>query len=142
MPQVFIDRFYNLPAGPCINCEHVIESQIYYYWQERNVYLCSDCLLALYERCFTIPRFSENSAEKYRKAKIPESLRWKIWERDDFTCQYCGTRTNLTIDHVIPEVQGGSMVEENLATACITCNTRKGGRTPDQAGMKLLKDQK
>lgn len=62
----------------------------------------------------------------------------EIFRRDKFTCQYCGTKTpNLTIDHVIPRHQGGNHEWYNLVTACPACNLRKGGRTLQQAGMRL-----
>jgi len=63
----------------------------------------------------------------------------EVFRRDNFTCQYCGARGwNLTIDHVIPRRLGGNHSWENLVTACAYCNHRKGGRTAEQAGMKLL----
>src|SRR3990172_3113259 len=64
----------------------------------------------------------------------------EIFRRDDFTCQYCGTRTDeLTLDHVIPRRLGGQHSWENLVTACRSCNHRKGGRTVENAGMALMK---
>ena len=62
--------------------------------------------------------------------------------RDDFTCQYCGAqpgREHLTIDHVIPRSRGGRTEWENVVIACSACNRRKGNRTPEEAGMKLLR---
>ncbi|MEX1248110.1 MAG: HNH endonuclease [Anaerolineales bacterium] len=65
----------------------------------------------------------------------------EIFRRDDFTCQYCGTRTDeLTLDHVIPRRLGGQHSWENLVTACRSCNHRKGGRMVESAGMNLLKN--
>ncbi|HEC22329.1 MAG TPA: HNH endonuclease [Chloroflexi bacterium] len=62
----------------------------------------------------------------------------EIFRRDNYTCQYCGKRTSqLTIDHVIPRHRGGEHTWENLVTACPACNRRKGGRTPEEAGMHL-----
>jgi len=59
--------------------------------------------------------------------------------RDKHTCQYCGKRSrNLTLDHVIPRRQGGGQSWENIVAACIPCNHVKAGRTPQEAGMKLL----
>ncbi|RMH82940.1 MAG: HNH endonuclease, partial [Calditrichaeota bacterium] len=59
--------------------------------------------------------------------------------RDNYTCQYCNRRTHpLTIDHVIPKHLGGKDTWENLVIACLPCNNRKGNRTPEQAGMKLI----
>jgi 5-methylcytosine-specific restriction endonuclease McrA len=63
----------------------------------------------------------------------------EILRRDDYTCQYCGLRTNvLTIDHVMPRHLGGEHTWKNLVTACPHCNHRKGGRTLDQSHMHLL----
>jgi 5-methylcytosine-specific restriction endonuclease McrA len=59
------------------------------------------------------------------------------YERDGNRCRYCGSIERLSIDHVRPRVQGGSDDLENLAVACRPCNSRKNGRTPEQAGMAL-----
>ena len=65
--------------------------------------------------------------------------RLEIFHRDHFTCQYCGKHTSqLTLDHVIPRYRGGEHLWENVVSACIPCNRRKAGRTPIEAGMKLL----
>ena len=62
----------------------------------------------------------------------------EILRRDNYTCQYCGRRSHhLTIDHVVPRHMGGDHSWTNLAAACSACNRRKGGRTPEQAGMTL-----
>jgi 5-methylcytosine-specific restriction endonuclease McrA len=66
--------------------------------------------------------------------------RRNIYRRDLFQCQYCGGRPglkNLSIDHVVPVSRGGVTSWENCVVACVKCNTRKGNRTPDQAGMPL-----
>jgi len=63
-----------------------------------------------------------------------------IFTRDDFTCQYCGDRpprSQLNLDHVIPRAQGGRTTWENIVASCVTCNRRKGGRTPEQAKLRL-----
>ena len=59
--------------------------------------------------------------------------------RDHSSCQYCGSKSNLTIDHIIPKQQGGKDSWENLIIACSPCNSRKGNKTPSEAEMKLLK---
>jgi 5-methylcytosine-specific restriction endonuclease McrA len=62
----------------------------------------------------------------------------EIFRRDQFCCQYCGrTLAHLTLDHVLPKTRGGEYVWENLVSACPQCNRRKGGRTPQEAGMAL-----
>ena len=68
--------------------------------------------------------------------------RRNIFARDRSTCQYCGKRfptAELSLDHVVPRSQGGSTTWENVVCACFTCNVRKGGRTPDQAGLHLIR---
>lgn len=68
------------------------------------------------------------------KAPIPSDLRWEIWQRDNFTCQECGARSNLSIDHIIPESRGGEMSFANLRTLCKRCNSRKGARLDSTLG--------
>jgi 5-methylcytosine-specific restriction endonuclease McrA len=71
--------------------------------------------------------------------------RHNIFARDDHTCQYCDqrlTRKQLNLDHVIPRSQGGKTNWENVVTSCIECNVKKGGKTPQQAGMHLVKKPK
>ena len=68
--------------------------------------------------------------------------RFNIYARDRSTCQYCGirfARCDLNLDHVVPRSQGGQSTWENVVCSCLVCNRRKGGQTPDQAGMKLLR---
>lgn len=60
-----------------------------------------------------------------RKAHIPSDLRWEVWERDDFTCQHCGSRRHLSIDHIVPESKGGATTRANLQTLCMPCNRKK-----------------
>lgn len=68
----------------------------------------------------------------------PPLTRKNILKRDNHTCQYCGVKGgDLTIDHVIPKDRGGRDTWDNLVTACVKCNNRKGNRTPEEAGMKL-----
>jgi Zn finger protein HypA/HybF involved in hydrogenase expression len=63
-----------------------------------------------------------------KKEKIPDSIKWAVWERDNFTCQHCGSRKNLSVDHIIPESKGGKLTMENTQTLCCKCNSRKGAR--------------
>ncbi|NBW36929.1 MAG: HNH endonuclease [Cytophagia bacterium] len=63
--------------------------------------------------------------------------RQNIFKRDNFECQYCGTKRDLTIDHVIPKAQGGKDSWTNLVTACKRCNAKKGDNTPEEAEMVL-----
>lgn len=61
----------------------------------------------------------------------------QVRQRDGGSCRYCGSKENLSIDHIVPRCQGGGDEPENLVVACRSCNSRKGGRTPKQAGMVL-----
>lgn len=63
--------------------------------------------------------------------------RKNIMKRDHQTCQYCGIKSDLTLDHVMPRSRGGRDSWENLVTACNKCNVKKGNRTPDEAKMPL-----
>jgi 5-methylcytosine-specific restriction endonuclease McrA len=68
--------------------------------------------------------------------------RINIYARDRNTCQYCGrrfARSELNLDHVIPRAQGGRSTWENVVCSCIACNRRKGGCTPVQAAMRLVR---
>jgi 5-methylcytosine-specific restriction endonuclease McrA len=71
--------------------------------------------------------------------------RARIYIRDKYRCQYCGDHRHaqdLTLDHITPRAQGGESTPQNLVTACVACNQRKGNRTPEQARMPLLCSQK
>jgi len=78
--------------------------------------------------------------DRFPVMSIPFSRR-NLCRRDQLKCQYCGRRQQaeaLTIDHVIPRSQGGNTNWSNCVLACAGCNRKKGGRTPEQAGMRLL----
>jgi 5-methylcytosine-specific restriction endonuclease McrA len=67
--------------------------------------------------------------------------RRNIYARDGSHCQYCGRKfptTELSLDHVVPKRLGGKTTWENVVCACLQCNIRKGGRTPEQAGLSLV----
>ena len=70
---------------------------------------------------------------------MPNTVRQAVLDRDDYICRYCGRRSQtMEIDHIIPVSQGGESTLQNLVTACRDCNRRKGGRTPEEAGMTVL----
>lgn len=75
--------------------------------------------------------------------KIPHKdiplTRKNLMHRDSYTCQYCGNRNHLTVDHVMPRSRGGKDEWENVVVACHQCNVFKGNRTPKEAGMTLGK---
>jgi 5-methylcytosine-specific restriction endonuclease McrA len=68
--------------------------------------------------------------------------RRNIFARDENVCQYCGRHfptSELSLDHVVPRSRGGDTSWENIVCACVACNVRKGGRTPQEARMHLVR---
>jgi 5-methylcytosine-specific restriction endonuclease McrA len=63
--------------------------------------------------------------------------RQNVFKRDNFECQYCGTKRELTLDHVVPSSRGGIHTWTNLVTACKRCNAKKGDFSLEEAGMHL-----
>ncbi len=63
--------------------------------------------------------------------------RFNLFLRDEFCCQYCGAKGDLTFDHVVPRARGGVTSWENVVAACARCNLRKGSRALHQSGMQL-----
>jgi 5-methylcytosine-specific restriction endonuclease McrA len=79
--------------------------------------------------------------------KVPKmSVRFNrrnIFARDKNLCQYCGrtfSTSELSLDHVVPRSQGGGSTWDNIVCSCVRCNSKKGGRTPSQAHMKLIRE--
>jgi len=75
-----------------------------------------------------------------RRKPVIRFSRDNVYARDQAKCQYCGrrvTRAEATYDHVLPRSQGGGTNWENIVIACVPCNQQKGGRTPEQAKMRL-----
>jgi len=122
-------------------------------WQKAITLLCQGKVEVVreYDReiravSFTLRLPSVIRLLRYIKIKrrfdyVPFS-RANIYARDDHTCQYCGdsfSTNDLTFDHVVPVAHGGRKDWENIVTCCVTCNRKKGGRTPAEAGMTLLR---
>lgn len=74
---------------------------------------------------------------KYRVHKLKIN-RHRLYKRDGHQCTYCGSKRNLTIDHIIPKSKGGQNTWMNLITSCSTCNRLKGDKTPEEANMKMI----
>jgi 5-methylcytosine-specific restriction endonuclease McrA len=74
-----------------------------------------------------------------RPRRRRKMTRYEIFNRDRYTCQYCGEQSrHLTLDHVLPRYRGGQHTWENVVSACVACNRRKAGLTPKEANMKLI----
>lgn len=86
----------------------------------------------------SVIRFLRAARSKKRAVKFSRD---NVLMRDNYRCQYCNSKVSrdlFTYDHVIPRAQGGQTVWTNVVICCMDCNQKKGGRTPEQAGMKLL----
>jgi 5-methylcytosine-specific restriction endonuclease McrA len=126
------------------------------HWQKAITLLCQGKVevVSVYDReirgvriTFKLPsviRLLRYIKIKRRFDYVPFS-RANIYARDGHSCQYCGGRfptAELTFDHVVPVAQGGRKDWENIVTCCVGCNRKKGGRTPNEAGMHLLRAPK
>jgi len=92
-------------------------------------------------RDFDMPAVARILHRIRRPKKIVRFSRQNVLARDKWECQYCRQRKDLkelTYDHVVPRSQGGKTAWTNIVTCCRDCNSKKGGRTPAQAGMTLL----
>ena len=82
----------------------------------------------------TVIRLLKYVPMPFRKVNISRD---NIIKRDDFRCIYCDSKSNLTIDHLIPKSKGGQNTWENLVTCCHKCNVKKGNKTLNESNMKI-----
>ncbi len=110
-------------------------------WSELSVSLEHDSV-GLVARAVRVPRVILLVTFDRMPKRHVRFSRYNIYTRDHSTCQYCGKRfdrVDLNLDHVVPRSRGGKATWENVVCSCHRCNRRKGGRTPAEAGMQLLK---
>ena len=114
-------------------------------WQEaiKAVFLDRVAILAEYDEVvrsqravFRIPSVVVLK-EYIRPRKRVAFTRFNLFLRDEFCCQYCGSKGDLTFDHVVPRSRGGTTSWENVVAACAPCNLRKGNRSLKQSGLSL-----
>lgn len=113
-------------------------------WQDsiKAIFLDRVNVLSTYERTVHSPSFemrlpSVVCLKSYIKpARNPAFTRFNVFLRDRFTCQYCGSRDDLTFDHLIPRSKGGMTTWDNVVTACSPCNLQKGGMLAHHCGMQ------
>lgn len=76
---------------------------------------------------------------KYIKhfTRVMRVNRSRIYKRDGYECVYCGSKKELTLDHVLPKSRGGTNEWTNLVTSCMKCNRKKSNRTPEEAKMNM-----
>src|SRR5512139_1308408 len=112
-------------------------------WQDaiKAVFLDRVNIVANYDRAVHSPSLemklpSVVSLKTYVKPSThPAFTRFNVFLRDRFSCQYCGTRDDLTFDHLLPRSRGGHTTWINVVAACSPCNLRKGNLTMDEAKM-------
>ncbi|TNE99822.1 MAG: HNH endonuclease [Deltaproteobacteria bacterium] len=79
---------------------------------------------------------------KHLSSKSVKFSRMNVYWRDNFKCQYCYKKfptSHLTFDHVMPVSRGGGTSWQNVVTCCVRCNNKKANKTPQEAGMTLMK---
>jgi len=104
-------------------------------WQDaiKAVFLERVNIVAEYERAVRSPSL---------EMKLPSVVslktfaRFNVFLRDKFSCQYCGSREDLTFDHLVPRSRGGHTTWINVVAACSCCNLKKGNKTSEEAGMR------
>jgi len=107
-------------------------------WQDaiKAVFLDRVNIVSHYEKTVSSPSFSMRlpsvvSLKTYVKpTRHPAFTRFNVFLRDRFTCQYCGSRADLTFAHVVPRSKGGLTIWENVVAACSPCNLRKADKMP------------
>jgi 5-methylcytosine-specific restriction endonuclease McrA len=98
--------------------------------------------IGLVGRAIRVPRVILLLAYDRLPRRYVRFSRYNIFARDQCRCQYCGhvfPRTGLNLDHVVPRSKGGRSTWENVVCSCHRCNRLKGGRTPAEAGMRLIR---
>lgn len=110
-------------------------------WSELAVASDHDTI-GLVNRVIRVPRVILLMTYNHIPRRHVRFSRYNIYLRDGNVCQFCGghyPRSELNLDHVIPRSQGGKTTWENVVTSCIPCNRRKGGGSPAEARMKLVR---
>ncbi len=135
------------------NCAEVIENEYGQYasydfdsWCELSQLTClekheGEDYIQTANSELRVPRILRLTRFDRMPAQTLRFSRKNLFARDDHTCQYCGKSEpvhKLSLDHVIPRSYGGPTTWENIVCCCLRCNNRKGGRTPQEARMKLL----
>lgn len=116
-------------------------------WQDavKAKYLDRVDIVAEYEECVHSPTTTLRIPsvvvlkDYVKPQKRVAFTRFNLFLRDEFCCQYCGAKGDLTFDHVIPRAAGGVTSWQNVVAACSPCNLRKGSKTLRQTGYSLRK---
>tara|TARA_B100000965_G_scaffold382346_1_gene380640 strand:+ start:2567 stop:3136 length:570 start_codon:yes stop_codon:yes gene_type:complete len=114
-------------------------------WQDsiKSVFLDRVSIVSYYDRTIRSPSFSMKLPSVIalksfiRPQSNPNFTRFNVFLRDKFSCQYCGSKNELTFDHLLPRSKGGKTDWDNVVTACSSCNVKKGGKLFKSSGMTL-----
>lgn len=109
-------------------------------WSELSA-CAGDDAVGIVGRMIRVPRVVVLTAYDRIPRRTVRFSRRNIFVRDRNTCQYCGkthATAELNLDHVTPRSRGGATSWENIVCSCLPCNKRKGGRIPEEAGMRLV----
>ena len=114
-------------------------------WQDsiKSAFLDRVTIVSNYDRIIRSPSFSMKlpsviALKSYIKPKSnPNFTRFNVFLRDNFMCQYCSSKKELTFDHLLPRSKGGKTDWNNVVTACSSCNVQKGGRLIERSKMQL-----
>jgi len=148
--MTFVDQNISLEKCPALVLNADYRPLSYYplslwNWQDsiKSAYLDRVTIVNNYDRIIKSPSFSMKlpsviALKSYIKPKSnPNFTRFNVFLRDKFMCQYCGSNSELTFDHLLPRSKGGKTDWNNVVTACSSCNVQKGGRFYDNSEMSL-----
>ena len=148
--MTFIDKNTSLDNCPALVLNADYRPLSYYplslwSWQDsvKSVFLDRVSIVNYYDRIVHSPSFSMKlpsviALKSYIKPiSNPNFTRFNVFLRDKFSCQYCGSKNELTFDHLLPRSKGGKTDWDNVVTACSGCNVKKGGRLLNKSGMSL-----
>ena len=151
--MTFIDQNVSLEKCPALVLNADYRPLSYYplslwSWQDsiKSVFLDRVITVSNYDRVVRSPSFSLKlpsvlALKSYVNPQSnPNFTRFNVFLRDKFTCQYCGSKNELTFDHLLPRSKGGKTNWDNVVTACSDCNVKKGGRLLQK--FEMILDQK
>ena len=148
--MTFIDQDISLEKCPALVLNADYRPLSYYplslwSWQDsiKSVFLDRVITVSNYDRVVRSPSFSLKlpsvlALKSYVNPQSnPNFTRFNVFLRDKFACQYCGSKNELTFDHLLPRSKGGKTDWNNVVTACTCCNVKKGGRLLTRSGMTV-----
>ena len=148
--MTFVDQNISLEKCPALVLNADYRPLSYYplslwNWQDsiKSAYLDRVTIVNNYDRIIKSPSFSMKlpsviALKSYiRPISNPNFTRFNVFLRDKFMCQYCGSNSELTFDHLLPRSRGGKTDWNNVVTACSSCNVQKGGQLYGNSEMLL-----